>query len=490
MRGVGISCDDTICHRGARASRDDGERTLLRNIHRIFVPPTSMPAMMVGARVPISFMMVHNGHMSNLREVTLARRAVRIAHYNRFQKGIASQLRCIAKPIEGLRVIHINSTAHGGGVAELLESQVPFERALGISSHWFTIDAPSAFFKVTKRLHDLLQGGRNALGSRERKIYLDVGRAVGEDVRKAADAYRPDIIVLHDPQTLGAVHAAAERAPVIARLHGDLLTPNPRAAAFVEPFLEKADRIVVSSEDYMKRFPSIPRGRVEVVYPAIDPLVSKNALMGNAEARTLLRKFGVRETGPLIAQVSRFDPWKDPVGVIRAYRITKRAIPRLQLVLLGLFLAKDDPEAATVFSRAQKEAKGDPDIFLFADPKLARKVSDETMVRAVYAGSDVVIQKSIREGFGLTMTEAMWQGRPLVAGRTTGACIQIKNGRNGILVNSPEEAADAVIQLFHGPAKAKALGKAAHESVRRSFLMPRFVADNLRIYRTLRRKEK
>jgi trehalose synthase len=422
--------------------------------------------------------------MGNLHEVDIVHR-VRPAQYDRFQKGTAAQLARIAKPLRGLRVLHVNSTAHGGGVAELLESQIPFERALGIKSHWFTIDAPDAFFKVTKRLHDLLQGGKSAFGPRERRIYLETTKVLGESVREAADVLRSDLIVLHDPQTLGAAHAAAERAPVIARLHGDLLTPNPRAASFVEPFLGRADRVVVSSKEYMGHFPSVSRRRVSVVYPAIDPLVPKNALMENPDARAVLRTLGVRETGPLIAQVSRFDPWKDPVGVIRAYRIAKRTIPRLQLVLLGLFLAKDDPEAAAIFARARTEAKGDPDIFLFADPRLARRLSDATMVRAAYAGSDVVIQKSIREGFGLTMTEAMWQGRPLVAGRTTGARIQVRNGRNGILVDSPKEAADAIVRLFHEPARAQRLGRAAHESVRRSFLMPRFVADNIKIYRAL-----
>lgn len=423
--------------------------------------------------------------MSNLHEVRLAR-TVRVADYDRFLKGTGTKLRRLARPLKGKRILHVNATAvnGGGGVAELLRSQVPFERALGLKSRWYVMRAPSRFFAITKQLHNFLQGKSGGLDEASRNFYLEVNRDIGRALLRIAKSFRPDLVVLHDPQPLAGAGIIAAKVPVIARLHEDLLTPNPQMLEFIRPFLMKARRVVLSSRDYKKNFPWLPPRMTSIIYPAIDPLSKKNKPLPLAVARKELQGFGVNPTEPLIAQVSRFDPWKDPMGVIRAYYLAKNAVPNLQLVLLGLILAKDDPQAVDIFNQAKKHAKGDPDIFLFADPRVLRHISNDLLVNAIYTVSDVIVQKSIREGFGLTMTEAMWKGKPIIAGRTSGALVQVKDKKNGILVSSPEEAGRAIVQLLRHPALRTRLGRAARESVRRRFLMPRYIADNLSLYRS------
>jgi trehalose synthase len=422
--------------------------------------------------------------MGNLREVHIAH-TVRVGAYDRFLRGGEAQLRQLARPLKGTRILHVNATDVGGGVAELLQSQVPFERALGLKSRWYVIEAPERFFTITKQMHNLLQGKSGGLDEASKNFYLETSREIGRALARVAASFRPHIIVIHDPQPLAAASAIAADIPIISRLHEDLLTPNPETLEFIRPFVMKAKSVVMSSRDYVKNFPWLAPKTIRIIYPAIDPLSEKNRPLEDEVAHRVLTEFGVNPTKPLIAQVSRFDPWKDPMGVIQAYYKAKNAVPDLQLVLMGLMLAKDDPQGEEIFARVKKHAKGDPGIFLFADPRIAARLSDSLLVNAVYTASDVIIQKSIREGFGLTMTEAMWKGKAVVAGRTTGALIQIRNGKNGLLVSSPEEAAKVIVRLLRRPALRAKLGRAARASVLRRFLMPRFVADNLAAYRSL-----
>jgi trehalose synthase len=421
--------------------------------------------------------------MGNLREVRITR-TVRVSDYDQFLKGTAAKLRRTAEPLRGKRVLHVNATGVGGGVAELLRSQVPIERALGLKSRWHVIGAPPRFFVITKQIHNLLQGKSGGLDEASKNFYLEVNREIGHALLRVAASFRPHLVVIHDPQPLAAMGALTGKIPVIARLHEDLLTPNPQTLEFIRPFLMKAKRVVMSSRDYMKSFPWLSPRTIRIIYPAIDPLSTKNQPLSPDVAHKVLEEFGVNPTKPLIAQVSRFDPWKDPMGVIQAYYIAKNEVPNLQLVFVGLILAKDDPEAASIFKQAKKHAKGDPDIFLFADPRVTERVPNDLLVNAAYTASAIVVQKSIREGFGLTMTEAMWKGKPVVAGKTSGAIIQIRNGKNGLLVSSPDEAGRAIVRLLEHPDLRAKLGRAARESVRRHFLMPRFIADNLALYQS------
>ncbi len=420
--------------------------------------------------------------MGNIREVRISRKT-RIGDYDQFAKGTEAGLRKIAKPLRGRRILHVNATADGGGVAELLQGQVSFENALGLASRWFVINAPSRFFAATKQMHNLLQGKSGRLDEGSKRFYLEMNRAFGRSLMRIVSSFRPHAVVIHDPQPLAAIGALAGKVPVISRLHGDLLTPNTETLEFIRPFLMKAKRVVMSNRDYLKNFPWLSPRQADIIYPAIDPFSAKNKPMEKDAAARILEGFGVNPTKPLIAQISRFDPWKDPMGVVQAYYRAKNVFPTLQLALVGLTLAKDDPGAADIFRQIKKHEKGDPDIFLFADPRITKRVPNDALVSAAYVASEVIVQKSIREGFGLTMTEAMWKGKALVAGRTSGARAQISDGRNGILVSSPEEAGRAIVRLLRHPAFRAKLGRAARESVRRHFLMPRFVADNLKLYK-------
>ncbi len=411
---------------------------------------------------------------------------LKLSDYRPFDRAGERKLRAVARPLRGKKILHVNATARGGGVAELLQSQVLFERALGIKSYWYVVKARRRFFAITKQMHDLLQGKRGRLGPADRAFYGEVSREFERSFARVAGVVRPDVIVIHDPQPMGLAAAAASHAPVVVRLHGDLLTPNPETMEFVRPFIMRASRVVVSNKSYLVHMPWLEKKKAAVIYPAIDPLSEKNRDLSPEIARKILSEFGVNQTKPMIAQVSRFDPWKDPLGVIKAYYIAKNKIPDLQLVLSGLFIANDDPEAVEIFRQVRKHAAGDPDIFLFSDPRSVRgQISIGLFVSATYTASTVVIQKSIREGFGLTMTEAMWKGKPVVAGATSGAFVQIKSGKNGIIVSSAEEAAKAIIKLVKDERMRDRLGRAARETVRRRFLMPRFVLDNIKLYRSI-----
>jgi trehalose synthase len=228
--------------------------------------------------------------------------------------------------------------------------------------------------------------------------------------------------------------------------------------------------------------PWIEPAKIKVIYPAIDPFSEKNKLISSAAAKKIISRHGINPNKPTISQVSRFDPWKDPLGVITAYRFAKKEIPSLQLVLSGFFEAQDDPEAILIFEQVKKQTAGDPDIHLFYDKKQLKKTSVNIFVNALQTASDIIIQASIREGFGLTITEAMWKEKPIIARKNSGSSLQIKNNKNGILVNSPDEIGKAIIHLFQNKKLKNRIGKAAKLSVRQNFLIQRFVSDNLKLY--------
>lgn len=415
-----------------------------------------------------------------------------IRAYQKLLPLVYRELSAQAKKLGTRTIIHINATPVGGGVAELLKSQVALERSLGFDSHWLAIEGvPKEFFVVTKKIHNLTQGGNEMLTEKEQALYRDMNRKLSASLLKFCKAFpQGGIIVVHDPQPAPLIADIPQRFLPILRLHVDLLTPNPRILEMLRPFVELYRYVVVSSEEYKAAFTWMPASRLKVLYPAIDPFTEKNKTMSIAAARTVLSEFSVNCTKPIVAQVSRFDPWKDPMGVIRAYYLAKNSVPDLQLVLVGFFLARDDMQALEIFAQVLRHAKGDPDIFLFSDTKDLGDISNEQFVSAVYTASTVVMQKSIREGFGLTMTEAMWKGRAVIAGRTTGGMAQIKHNKNGVLVSSPEEAAHALVRLLKDKRLRERLGRAAHGSVKKKFLFARFLLDNVKIYTSLCKPKK
>jgi trehalose synthase len=422
--------------------------------------------------------------MSKLVEVPLDSSAIDISEYQKVNAGNLKTLFKITKKIRGQTVIHINATATpgGGGVAELLRSQVKFEKDIGLDSHWLTIEAPCQFFVITKKIHNFLQGKSGILTESERETYLTVNRQLGASLVQFLKRYESAIIVVHDPQPLPLIHDIPPNFFPIFRLHIDLSTPNPTILDFLRPFISQYKFVILSSPVYCSSLPWLNSSKKKVVLPAIDPFSEKNRPMGPEVARHILEGFEIDWSEPIVTQVSRFDPWKDPLGVIRAYYLAKNKIPALQLVLAGFLLAKDDPEARLMFEKIKKHDRGDPDIHLFEDTRELRDISNDKFINALYTASTIIIQKSLREGFGLTMTEAMWKGKPVIAGMTQGALLQIKNGKDGILVSSPEETARAIIRLVKDEKLRNRLGKAARQSVKRRFLFPRFILDNVRIY--------
>jgi trehalose synthase len=382
-------------------------------------------------------------------------------------------LRTLAKAAKGRSMLHINATAYGGGVAEILQNLVPLLRDAGVDAHWAVLDAPPEFYDITKKIHNALQGMKLDLSDTEKKLFLDVARKNAEQLTDA------DIVLAHDPQAVALRHFAKDpkRAGWVWRCHIDLTTAHQPVWEFLRRFVEEHDASIWTMPQFVR--PDLKQ-RVLIQAPTIDPLSVKNRDMPVEEAREVVRTFKVDPGRPILLQVSRFDPWKDPLGVIDAYRLVKREVPRVQLVMIGS-LADDDPEGQEYFDRTRKHAGGDPDVFLFTN---LDGVKDRE-VNAFQRASEIVIQKSLREGFGLVVAEALWKGIPVVAGRVGGIVIQIQDTVSGYLVTSPEECAARCLDLLRDPARRKRMAQAGKEHVRENFLITRDLRDQLELVATL-----
>lgn len=422
--------------------------------------------------------------MANLIEVTPVRLSATLNEYKALIPHLAESLHKTAALLHNLPVIHINATPNGGGVSELLHAQVPLEQTLGLKSRWFTIHAPKKFFIVTKTIHNLLQGKQGKLTDKDFNLYLRINQKLSHDLQSILKKHSSGIVVIHDPQPLPLVTVIPKPFRTILRIHIDLSSPEPITLERLRPFIVQADRVIVSHSQYRNTLTWLPVRKVRIIAPAIDPFSEKNRPLSPETAAVILERFGINPTHPIVTQVSRFDPWKDPVGVIRAYYLAKNKIPDLQLVLAGFQSAQDDPEASSVFETVKKYAKGDPSIHLFSDPKILKDITEATFVNALYTGSTVMIQKSLREGFGLVVTEAMHKGKAIIAGMTTGTMLQIKNRKSGLLVASPEETAQAVVKLIKNKKLRDRLGGGAKQRVQR-FLMPHYIYENLKAYAQL-----
>jgi trehalose synthase len=288
-----------------------------------------------------------------------------------------------------------------------------------------------------------------------------------------------DVWVVHDPQPLPLRSLVPLAGPALWRCHIDSSSPNGGVSDYLLPWVQGYERSVFSLPDYV--LPGLPTARTSIAYPAIDPLTEKNRPLPLAEARGVLARLGLDPGRPLVTQVSRFDPWKNPWEVIDAYRIAKRELPDLQAALVGVFSAKDDPEGPKVHRAILRYAGRDPDIHLFTDPIQVA----EREVNAFQTASTVILQRSTREGFGLTVTEAMWKGTPVIGTPVGGITVQITDGRNGFLTNTAEATAERIIRLVREPELAREIGLAARASVRADFLLPRLLRDDLALYAEL-----
>ena len=383
------------------------------------------------------------------------------------------ELRYLALGLEGKTVKMVNSTAVGGGVAEMLNRLVPLLDELGVRTHWEVITGGNDFFEVTKAFHNALHGAEYKLTVEAEKVYL----ACNEQNRKHMQ-FGEDYVVIHDPQPAALVQEREGNARWIWRCHIDLSKPNHEVWQFLRPMIERFDAAIFSSQSFAQKL-AIPQ---YLFYPCIDALSEKNKELEESVIQKTCDEFGIDRTRPIVTQVSRFDRLKDPVGVIRAYKMAKQYVD-CQLVLAGGG-ATDDPEGAAVLKEAMAAADNDPDIIILDLPPWCA-----LEINALQRASTLIVQKSLREGFGLTVTEALWKAKPTIASAVGGIPNQIIHKLSGMLVHSVEGCAYQIRYLLTHPEFAQKLGKTGHEHVKENFLMTTNVKRWLLLLRTLQEKQ-
>lgn len=381
---------------------------------------------------------------------------------------VIAQLRQLAAPLAGATVVHVNSTRTGGGVAEILDKLVPLMAELGINVEWKVITGESEFFQFTKGLHNALQGVKVQPGERLHRVYEQTNADNAESLR--AVLQDADYVFIHDPQPAALIgHFPQRRGKWIWRCHIDASQPYRAMWRYLRNFVVPYDASVFSLAAFARELPH-PQ---YLIPPSIDPLSDKNIELPAETVRSIYIKYRIDPERPLIVQISRFDRFKDPVGVIRAYQSAKRFLAPLQLVLAGGGAA-DDPEGDAVLREVMAAAGDDPDIHVLELPADAH-----LEINALQRAAHVIVQKSIREGFGLTVTEGLWKGKPVIGGNTGGIRLQVINHHTGFLVNTPEGAALRVRYLMQQPDKIKAMGDKARVFVRDNFLITRHLREYL-----------
>jgi trehalose synthase len=388
-------------------------------------------------------------------------------------KPLVEDIREVAEDLRGLKVLHLSATAFGGGVSEILYTLVPLMNDVGIEAEWQVMLGREEFYNVTKRLHNALQGNPDSLSGGEWKIFERYNALNATEISSGWD-----VIIVHDPQPAGIrQHVPEKGVHWIWRCHIDLSTPNEDATDHLVPLVREYDDTVFHLRDYVPSGMDADADSVRICPPAIDPLSPKNMALSPEDAAFVCDQFGIDVDRPLMCQVSRFDPWKDPMGVIDAYRVVKAEMPEVQLALVGS-MALDDPEGWEFFNSTMAYADADPDIYILNNLNNVGAIE----VNAFQSQADVVIQKSTREGFGLTVSEALWKARPFIGGDVGGIPLQVQDGETGFLVSTPEECADRSLRILREPDLGKRLGRSGKEHVRRNFLTPRLLRDWLRIF--------
>jgi trehalose synthase len=384
-------------------------------------------------------------------------------------RPLVEEIRELVEPLKGKRVLHVSATAFGGGVSEILGTLVPLMSDVGLDCEWHVIYGREEFFNATKLMHNALQGNPQDLSEEQWQTWLRYNEI---NARELSDVW--DLCIIHDPQPAALASLVPEKSRNwVWRCHIDLSTPNAATLGRLRPYLDHYGAAVFHLRDYV---PEGMDGRARLVPPAIDPLAPKNMAFSPEDAVYICGQFGIDVDRPLLCQVSRFDPWKDPLGVIDAYRIVKRERPDIQLALVGS-MATDDPEGWDYFNATVAHADGDPDIHILNNLNNVGAIE----VNAFQSHCDVVIQKSTREGFGLTVTEAIWKGRPFIGGDVGGIPLQISDGESGFLVSDVEQCAQRALEILADPELGKRLGRAGKEAVRQRFLTPRLLRDWLAI---------
>jgi trehalose synthase len=401
-----------------------------------------------------------------LKTVKLASRP--LADYRSIiDDDLYDQVLALAMRLAGKRILQISATANGGGVAEMLHPEPALCHGLGLAMTWQVLDAHDGFFAITKHIHNGLQGGKHNLTAAEWQRYEDFNKRLA----RAINPDKWDYVIIHDPQPAAVRQYIGEmgESTWLWRYHGDSSHPNPSYAHRMRHYLAGYDAAIFTMAGY--RLPGYRPPKLLVVPPAIDPLSPKNLPMALGEARRRVAACGVDPLKPLITQISRFDPWKDPLGVVKVWRLARKQIPDLQLALVG-DTADDDPEGAVVLAQVREALADEPRAFIVTK-------CDDRVVKAFQTAAQVVLQKSLREGFGLTVTEALWAGRPVIGGNVGGIRLQLHQGVDGYLVDNLHDAARYVVRLVRHPSQAGRMGRAGRELVRHQYLLPRLVRDNL-----------
>ena len=384
-------------------------------------------------------------------------------------RDLIEEIHALAEPLQGHKVLHLSATAYGGGVAEILYTLLPLMRDIGLDAQWQVIYGQDEFFSATKQMHNSLQGDPNDLTPQQWADWKHYNELNAEQLSGGWDT-----CIVHDPQPAAIMNLVPEQAKQwVWRCHIDLSTPNPDTIRQLLPYIADYPESVFHMQQYV---PEGMNGNVNIVPPAIDPLAPKNMAFSLDEAAYICHQFGIDVERPLVCQVSRFDPWKDPLGVIDSFRLAREEAPDIQLALIGS-MASDDPEGWEFFNATVEHAAGDPDIHILNNFNNVGAIE----VNAFQSHSDVLIQKSTREGFGLTVSEALWKARPFIGGDVGGIPLQITDGASGYLVSDAEQCAARTLDILRDPVLGATLGKAGKEHVRKHFLTPRLLRDWLKI---------
>jgi len=382
-------------------------------------------------------------------------------------QSVVDDLRLLGEKLKGKIIQQINSTPVGGGVAEILNRMVPLLRELGVDTKWDVIKGGEQFFDVTKKFHNALHGRAENITKRDFEIFTETSR---ENIA-SVNTYG-DIVFIHDPQPIALIKKKAANK-WLWRCHVDVSNPDERVWKFFMDFIVQYDSAVFSAPSFSSKLPI----RQFLISPSIDPLSDKNKELPQETIDAVLEKYQIHKDKPIITQISRFDRLKDPLGVIEAYLQVKKYFD-CQLLLAG-GTAEDDPEGISVLEEAKEKAGNNPDIHILLLPH------DDVEVNALQRASDVIIQKSIREGFGLTVAEALWKAKPVVASNTGGIPLQIKHKYSGLLCHSIEGASFAIKQLLSSPAYAKKLGENGREHIKNNFLITRHLRDYMLLFLSL-----
>lgn len=377
------------------------------------------------------------------------------------------ELKELAEPLQDKHIVNVSSAFAGGGVAEMLNSFVVLMNDLGIDTGWRLMIGDQIFFDVTKKFHNALQGEEIHFTERKKEIYLENNK------RNAFISHfeEHDCVFIHDPQPLAMINFSPKQEPWVWRCHIDYSQPATDVEDFLKQFMKKYDQVIISNPKHQKKHFQ----KTKIIYPAIDPLSAKNESLNEEEVVKILAKNNIPLDHPLLVQVSRFDKWKDPLGVIKIYKRIREQISA-HLVLIGS-MASDDPEGPDMYAKIKEETKGDPEITVISK-------RDDYLVNALQTKADVVIQNSKKEGFGLTVTEALWKKTPVCARNTSGPALQIDNGECGFLYNDESEAVEKISRLLENKELREKMGKKGHKKVKANYL----VTENIKKYLILLNK--